>query len=75
MPHKHNIDGRIGGRLAEIRASRKISQAWLAQLIGVTPGAIQAYEHGRSRVTVDRLDARIVRCAPAHICDFKSWFR
>jgi transcriptional regulator with XRE-family HTH domain len=69
MPHKRNIDGRAGARLSEIRASRGISQAWLAKLVGVTPGAIQAYERGRSRLTVDRLEelARALKCEPAEL--------
>jgi transcriptional regulator with XRE-family HTH domain len=63
MPNR-NLDGRAGARLSEVRASRGVSQAWLAKLIGVTPGAIQAYEHGRSRITVDRLEelARALKC-------------
>jgi transcriptional regulator with XRE-family HTH domain len=68
MP-KRNLDGHAGARLSEIRASRGISQAWLAKLIGVTPGAIQAYEHGRSRMTVERLEelARALKCEPADL--------
>jgi predicted transcriptional regulator len=36
---------RVGERLAEIRESRKISQAKLAKLLGVVEGTIQNYEH------------------------------
>jgi transcriptional regulator with XRE-family HTH domain len=38
---------RFGERLAEIRKSRKISQAKLAKLLGAVEGTIQNYEHGR----------------------------
>jgi transcriptional regulator with XRE-family HTH domain len=46
-----------------------MSQAWLAKLVGVTPGAIQAYEHGRSRMTVERLEeiARALKCESAEL--------
>jgi DNA-binding XRE family transcriptional regulator len=39
---------RVGERLAEIRKSRKISQAKLAKLLGLVEGTIQNYEHGRN---------------------------
>jgi transcriptional regulator with XRE-family HTH domain len=69
MSHKRNLDGRAGARLSEIRASRGISQAWLAKLVGVTPGAIQAYERGRSRMTIERLEqlAHALKCEPAEL--------
>jgi transcriptional regulator with XRE-family HTH domain len=55
VPRKRAADGRVGARLAELRARRGMSQGWLAKRIGVTVGTVQAYEHGRARVTVDRL--------------------
>jgi DNA-binding XRE family transcriptional regulator len=42
-------------RRAEIRKSRKISQAKLAKLLGVVEGAIQNYEHGRNEPNITRL--------------------
>jgi transcriptional regulator with XRE-family HTH domain len=67
MTHKRRADGRIGTRLAEVRKARGISQGWLAKRIGVSIGTIQAYEHGRSRIPGDRLEALIgvLRCDPA----------
>ena len=41
--------------LAEIRKSRKISQAKLAKLLGVVEGTIQNYEHGRNEPNITRL--------------------
>ena len=46
---------RVGERLAEIRKSRKISQATLARLLGVVEGTIQNYEHGRNEPNITRL--------------------
>src|SRR5262249_42201180 len=45
----------VGERLAEIRKSRKISQAKLAKLLGVVEGTIQNYEHGRNEPNITRL--------------------
>src|SRR5262249_27043664 len=44
----------VGERLAEIRKSRKISQAKLAKLLGVVEGTIQNYEHGRNEPNITR---------------------
>jgi transcriptional regulator with XRE-family HTH domain len=55
VPRKRAIDARVGARLAELRSSSGLSQARLAKAIGVTPAAIQAYEHARARITVERL--------------------
>jgi DNA-binding XRE family transcriptional regulator len=47
---------RVGERrLAEIRKSRKISQAKLAKLLCVVEGTIQNYEHGRNEPNITRL--------------------
>src|SRR6516162_9078304 len=46
---------RVGERLAEIRKSRKISQAKLAKLLGVVESTIQNYEHGRNEPNITRL--------------------
>lgn len=69
MAHKRHIDGHIGARLAEARKARGMSQGWLAKRIGVSIGTIQAYEHGRSRIPSDRLEAfvGILRCDPASL--------
>ena len=45
----------VGERLAEIRKSRRISQAKLAKLLGVVEGTIQNYEHGRNEPNITRL--------------------
>jgi DNA-binding XRE family transcriptional regulator len=45
----------VGDMLAEIRKSRKISQAELAKLLGIVEGTIQNYEHGRNEPNITRL--------------------
>src|SRR5262245_20759187 len=52
---KRSMYLRVGERLAEIRKSRKISQAKLAKLLGVVEGTIQNYEHGRNEPNITRL--------------------
>jgi transcriptional regulator with XRE-family HTH domain len=46
---------RVGERLAEIRKSRKISQAKLAKLLGVVEGTVPNCEHGRTEPKITRL--------------------
>jgi transcriptional regulator with XRE-family HTH domain len=69
VPRKRHVNGRIGARLAELRSRSGLSQARLAKAIGVTTGAIQAYEHGRARITVERLEALAdaLQCEPAEL--------
>jgi transcriptional regulator with XRE-family HTH domain len=69
VPRKRAIDGRAGARLLEIRKTRSLSQARLAKAIGVTTGTIQAYEHSRARITVERLEAlaEALQCEPAEL--------
>jgi len=64
---KRKIDGKTGMRLVEARHACGYSQAWVAKRIGVTVGTIQAYEHGRARISSDRLKelAQVFRCDPA----------
>jgi transcriptional regulator with XRE-family HTH domain len=66
---KRRIDGRIGARLVAARKARGMSQGWLAKRIGVSIGTIQAYEHGRARVTVERLEAiaDVLQCKSADL--------
>jgi transcriptional regulator with XRE-family HTH domain len=66
---KRPVDGRIGERLAAARKARGMSQGWLAKRIGVSVGTIQAYEHGRARIAVERLHALAdaLRCEPADL--------
>src|SRR5262245_40020629 len=58
---------RVGERLAEIRKSRKISQAKLAKLLGVVEGTIQNYEHGRNEPNITHLWTR--RGAGSPVCN------
>jgi transcriptional regulator with XRE-family HTH domain len=57
MLQKRHASGHIGAHLAQVRKSRSLSQGKLAKAIGVTVGTIQAYEHGRARITLERLIA------------------
>jgi transcriptional regulator with XRE-family HTH domain len=69
-PHrKRPANGRIGERLTEARKARGFSQGWLAKRIGVSVGTIQAYEHGRARIAVERLQALAdaLRCEAADL--------
>src|SRR5262252_2492650 len=60
----HGMYLRVGERLAEIRKSRKTSQAKLAKLLGVVEGTIQKYEHGRNEPNTTRLyDAKAGQAA------------
>jgi transcriptional regulator with XRE-family HTH domain len=69
MAQKRRVDGRIGARLVAVRKARGMSQNWLAKRIGVSVGTVQAYEHGRARVTVERLEALAdaLQCKPADL--------
>jgi len=64
MSPKRPINGRVGARLAEIREHQGFSQTRLAKAIGVTVGTIQAYEHGRARIAIERLEdlAQALEC-------------
>ena len=55
---------KIGKRLHQIREHRNISQARIARTVGVSVGTIQGYEHGRIRITADRLEqlAQALQC-------------
>lgn len=57
---------KIGKRFHQIREHRNMSQARIARTVGVSVGTIQGYEHGRTRITADRLEqlARALQCEP-----------
>jgi transcriptional regulator with XRE-family HTH domain len=69
VQRKRAIDGCVGARLAETRQSRGLSQGHVAKAIGVTTGTIQAYEHGRTRIAVERLEdlAKALQCEAADL--------
>jgi transcriptional regulator with XRE-family HTH domain len=64
----------LGHRLRQVRHYRGLSQGRLAKRIGISVGTIQAYEHGRARVTVDRLLvlAAALGCEPAELLALPS---
>lgn len=47
----------LGGRIARVRKEQDITQAQLAELVGVTQQTINSYETGRRRVPVSLLPA------------------
>jgi transcriptional regulator with XRE-family HTH domain len=69
QPHKRNVNEHFGPRLALARTTYGLSQRQLAKAIGVTVGAIQAYEHGRSRIPAERLEqmARVLQQEPGDL--------
>lgn len=47
-------EGHIGWRLHELRNQRGVSQAWLAEALGVSVQQIAKYESGQDRVSLSR---------------------
>ena len=45
----------VGKRLAELRASRRISQRQLAKHLGITTTTVQNWEHSRAMIPIGRL--------------------
>ncbi|SFG38289.1 helix-turn-helix domain-containing protein [Prevotella sp. KH2C16] len=64
MTDRDETRRRIGLRIAEIRAARKISQTQLAGLTGIKQGNISRIELGRYSVGLDTLEtiARALGC-------------
>src|SRR6516164_627897 len=63
MDRKKPVDTHIGQRLKEYRQHRRLTVRELADAAGVTPGQISHYEHGRDRISHERVTefARILR--------------
>ena len=63
MDRKSPIDTHIGQRLKEYRQHRGMTVRELAEAAHVTPGQISRYEHGRDRISHERVTefARILR--------------
>src|SRR2546423_10683632 len=63
MDRKSPIDTHIGQRLKEYRQHRGMTVRELADAAHVTPGQISRYEHGRDRISHERVTefARILR--------------
>ena len=45
----------VGQKIRELRKTRRLQQKKLAQMIGVTPGALTNFENGRRRISLDWL--------------------
>src|SRR5215813_2641826 len=63
MDRKSPVDPHIGQRLKEYRQHRGMTVRELADAAHVTPGQISRYEHGRDRISHERVTefARILR--------------
>src|SRR5215467_2144025 len=63
MTRKSPVDTHIGQRLKEYRQHRGMTVRELAEAAHVTPGQISRYEHGRDRISHERVTefARILR--------------
>ena len=63
MGRKSPVDTNIGQRLKEYRQHRGMTVRELAEAAHVTPGQISRYEHGRDRISRERVTefARILR--------------
>jgi transcriptional regulator with XRE-family HTH domain len=63
MDRKSPVDTHIGQRLKEYRQHRGMTVRELAEAAHVTPGQISRYEHGRDRISHERVTefARILR--------------
>jgi transcriptional regulator with XRE-family HTH domain len=63
MDRKSPVDTHIGQRLKEYRQHRGMTVRELADAAHVTPGQISRYEHGRDRISHERVTefARILR--------------
>jgi transcriptional regulator with XRE-family HTH domain len=63
MDRKSPVDSHIGQRLKEYRQHRGMTVRELADAAHVTPGQISRYEHGRDRISHERVTefARILR--------------
>src|SRR5262249_18845565 len=63
MDRKSPVDTHIGQRLKEYRQHRGMTVRELADAAHVTPGQISHYEHGRDRISHERVSefARILR--------------
>jgi transcriptional regulator with XRE-family HTH domain len=66
MNRKRPVDSHIGQRLKEYRQHRGMTVRELADAAHVTPGQISHYEHGRDRISHERVTelARILRIKP-----------
>jgi len=63
------LDAMLGARLRTLRVSRGISQAALAEKIGVSFQQVQKYERGANRVGANRL-ARIAAVLDVSVTEF-----
>jgi len=53
----HPYDVLVGKRIRTLRSSKGITQAKLADAMGITFQQVQKYESGRNRISVSRLTA------------------
>jgi transcriptional regulator with XRE-family HTH domain len=49
------VDAHVGQRLIELRKKMELSQTDIAKILGVTYQQVQKYEHGTSRLGVEKI--------------------
>lgn len=60
--HMDRVSSVYGAFLREIRASRQLSQAQLAAVVGISQPNLSAYERDRRLPTIDTLNRLVVAC-------------
>ncbi len=52
---KRQDEWNVGQRIRELRKTQRVRQKKLAQMVGVSPGALTNFEKGRRRISLDWL--------------------
>jgi transcriptional regulator with XRE-family HTH domain len=71
----HPVDIATGLNIRRLRRQRRISQEWLAEMVGLTFQQIQKYERGANRMSCSRLMAiaRALGVSPNHLLPPPDW--
>ena len=54
-PRRPTYGASVGRRIRELRVGSRLRQKTLAQMVGLSPGALTNFEKGRRRISVDWL--------------------
>ena len=73
----HPVDIATGLNMRRLRRQRRISQEWLAEMVGLTFQQIQKYERGANRISCSRLMAiaRALDVAPERLLPPADWLQ
>jgi|SRR6185437_8425093 len=71
----HPVDIATGLNMRRMRRQRRISQEWLAEMVGLTFQQIQKYERGANRMSCSRLMAiaRALEVPPERLLPPPDW--